>query len=86
MIVSGFSLARWLPRSLSAYIVDWADLVTLDLSLSDTPGGKEKLAEQLRDAVQNIGNVTVLSIPSYVRCLMYSHTRGQASSISPTTV
>lgn len=36
-------------------IVDWADLVTLDLSLFDTPDGKQKLAEQLKDAVHRIG-------------------------------
>ena len=32
---------------------DWADLVTLDLSQFDVPGGKEKLAHQLKDAVHN---------------------------------
>jgi hypothetical protein len=35
--------------------VDWADLVTLDLGIFDTPGGKEKLAAQLFDAVNRIG-------------------------------
>lgn len=35
--------------------VDWADLVTLDLSIFDTPGGKEKLAAQLFDAINKIG-------------------------------
>ena len=33
----------------------WADLVTLDLSQFDVPGGKQKLAEQLKDAVHNVG-------------------------------
>ena len=36
-------------------LVDWADLVTLDLSKFDQPGGKEALAKQLFDAIQNIG-------------------------------
>jgi isopenicillin N synthase-like dioxygenase len=36
-------------------IVDWADLVTLDLSVFDTPGGKQKLAAQLFDAINKIG-------------------------------
>lgn len=36
-------------------VVDWADLVTLDLSLFDHPGGKQKLANQLRDAIHNVG-------------------------------
>lgn len=35
--------------------VDWADLVTLDLSLYDLPGGKEKLAKQLDEAVHKVG-------------------------------
>ena len=35
--------------------VEWADLITLDLSEFDLPGGKEKLAAQLKDAVHNVG-------------------------------
>lgn len=35
--------------------VNWADLVTLDLSKFDQPGGKELLAKQLFEALQNIG-------------------------------
>ncbi|GJC80936.1 UPF0676 protein C1494.01 [Colletotrichum liriopes] len=35
--------------------LEWADLVTLDLSKFEQPGGKEALAEQLFDAIQNIG-------------------------------
>lgn len=35
--------------------VDWADLVTLDLSQYDLPGGKQKLASQLQDAVHRVG-------------------------------
>jgi hypothetical protein len=35
--------------------VDGADLVTLDLSQFDTPGGKQKLADQLNNAVHNVG-------------------------------
>lgn len=36
-------------------VVEWADLVTLDLSQFDQPGGKEALAKQLFEAIQNIG-------------------------------
>jgi isopenicillin N synthase-like dioxygenase len=39
------------PRTL----VDWADLVTLDLRKFDQPGGKQALANQLKDAVHNVG-------------------------------
>jgi hypothetical protein len=36
--------------------VQWADLATLDLSLFDAPGGKEKLAKQLSHAIEKIGD------------------------------
>jgi hypothetical protein len=36
--------------------VKYADLVTIDLSEFDQPGGKEKLAAQLKDAVHEVGN------------------------------
>ena len=35
--------------------MEWADLVTLDLSKFDQPGGKEALAKQLFEALQTIG-------------------------------
>ena len=35
--------------------LDWAELVTLDLSEFDSPGGKQKLASQLEHAAQNVG-------------------------------
>ena len=35
--------------------MDWADLVTLDLSRFDEQGGKEALAKQLFDAIQKVG-------------------------------
>ncbi|KAH7068084.1 hypothetical protein BKA63DRAFT_105927 [Paraphoma chrysanthemicola] len=37
------------------YELDWAELATLDLSVFDTPGGKQKLAKQLFDAIDKIG-------------------------------
>lgn len=43
------------PERLRSFAVEWADLVTLDLSKFDQPGGKEALAQQLFDAIQNIG-------------------------------
>lgn len=39
----------------SKFDLDWADLITLDLSQFDQPGGKQKLANQLRDAVHKVG-------------------------------
>jgi len=35
--------------------LDWADLVTLDLSLFEQPGGKEELVSQLEYAVRHVG-------------------------------
>ena len=35
--------------------LDWADLVTIDLSLFDQLGGKEKLAAQLKHAISTVG-------------------------------
>ncbi|KAL4787080.1 hypothetical protein BJX76DRAFT_345769 [Aspergillus varians] len=39
----------------TSFDLDWADLSTLDLSQFDQPGGKERLAKQLFEAIQNIG-------------------------------
>ncbi|GIZ49205.1 hypothetical protein CKM354_001224000 [Cercospora kikuchii] len=39
----------------SKFDLDWADLITLDLSQFDQPGGKQRLANQLRDAVHKVG-------------------------------
>ena len=44
-----------MTRQLTKTKVDWADLVTLDLSQFDAPGGKEKLAKQLDHAVHKVG-------------------------------
>jgi hypothetical protein len=37
--------------------VDWAELVTLDLSKYEQPGGKEELVKQLEHAVQHVGKL-----------------------------
>jgi isopenicillin N synthase-like dioxygenase len=42
--------------------VDWADLVTLDLSQFDVPGGKTKLAAQLDKAIQEVGFFYITNI------------------------
>lgn len=35
--------------------LEWADLVTLDLSDFDRPGGKQRLASQLKEAIHTVG-------------------------------
>jgi isopenicillin N synthase-like dioxygenase len=42
--------------------VDWADLVTLDLSQFEVPGGKTQLAAQLDKAIQEIGFFYIANI------------------------
>lgn len=37
------------------YTVDWAELIMLDLSLYEQPGGKEELVKQLDHAVRHVG-------------------------------
>jgi isopenicillin N synthase-like dioxygenase len=37
--------------------VDWAELITLDLSKYEQPGGKEELVKQLEHAVQHVGKL-----------------------------
>jgi hypothetical protein len=39
----------------TTYELDWADLATLDLSRFNEPGGKEDLAKQLHNAIEQIG-------------------------------
>lgn len=58
--------------------VDWADLVTLDLSQFEKPGGKERLAKQLQEAIQKIGK---LLVSSFLLLLMLIFFLIKASSI-----
>ncbi|KAK5106596.1 hypothetical protein LTS08_000717 [Lithohypha guttulata] len=48
-------LPKYQQAKESRYELDWADLVTLDLSKFEQLGGKQELAKQLKDAVHNIG-------------------------------
>ncbi|EME39514.1 hypothetical protein DOTSEDRAFT_75245 [Dothistroma septosporum NZE10] len=47
----------------SKHELDWADLVTLDLRHFDEPGGKHRLAQQLADAVHNVGFFYITGFP-----------------------
>ncbi|KAE8377487.1 hypothetical protein BDV26DRAFT_211296 [Aspergillus bertholletiae] len=48
-------LERYIHPPESKQDLKYADLVTIDLSEFDRPGGKEKLAAQLKDAVHEVG-------------------------------
>ena len=45
--------------------MDWAELVTLDLSQFDKPGGKKKLVQQLEYASQHVGFFCVVGFGIY---------------------
>jgi hypothetical protein len=44
-------LPQWVAPKETEYELPWADLSTIDMSTYDEPGGKEKLAKQLEEAV-----------------------------------
>lgn len=45
-------LPKWERPAKTTHDLDWVNIKVLDLSAFDAPGGKEKLAEELRDAVR----------------------------------
>jgi len=53
-------LRRWERPSKTAHQLDWADIKVIDISTFDEPGGKEKLAEELRDAVSFMPHATTV--------------------------
>lgn len=50
----------WVAPPETSASLDWAPLVVIDLEKFDTPGGKEILAGELRDAVKQWGFWTVV--------------------------
>ncbi|KAJ8077704.1 hypothetical protein PM082_002137 [Marasmius tenuissimus] len=53
--VSAFDVKPWTRPAETTESLDWAPLKTIDLSVFDQPGGKEKLADDLRDSAKNVG-------------------------------
>ena len=45
------AIPKWKRPGKTSEDLDWADIKVIDLSTFDQPGGKQKLAEDLRDAV-----------------------------------
>ncbi|KAF9264468.1 Clavaminate synthase-like protein [Marasmius fiardii PR-910] len=54
-------LENWLPPPETHAELDWAPLLNLDLSRFDSPGGKESLAAELKDAATSWGFWTVIN-------------------------
>ena len=52
---SAIELPRYQDIPETTADLDWADLITLDLSRFDTPGGKQELAAQLKEAIHTVG-------------------------------
>jgi isopenicillin N synthase-like dioxygenase len=53
-------LPRWKRPAKTTEDLPWADISIIDLSTFDEPGGKQKLAEELRHAVQTTGFFSVV--------------------------
>jgi gibberellin 2-oxidase len=45
------SLAKWNRPGKTVHDLPWADIKVIDMSKFDQPGGKQALAEELREAV-----------------------------------
>lgn len=54
--ISKPELPKWQRPEKTKHDLPWADIQTIDLSTFDEPGGKEKLADELRDAVRSHQN------------------------------
>lgn len=55
------SLPKWKRPAKTTEDLPWADIAVIDISTYDTPGGKQKLAEQLRKAVHETGFFSLIS-------------------------
>lgn len=56
--MSGTETLSWTKPSVSKEAGNWADLVTLDLSKFDQPGGKQDLAAEFTRAIEEVGMIT----------------------------
>ncbi|PMD41857.1 2OG-Fe(II) oxygenase superfamily protein [Hyaloscypha variabilis F] len=59
--VPAATLPKYQQPAETKYNLDWAEFVTLDLSQFDAPSGKQKLANQLRNAVHEHGFFYVIN-------------------------
>lgn len=56
------SSEKWHRPEKTTHDLPWANIKTIDLSIFDQPGGKQQLAEELRDAVHNTGFFSIINI------------------------
>lgn len=55
--MSSTETLTWTKPATSAEEGNWADLVTLDLSKFDQPGGKQELAAEFTRAIEEVGTL-----------------------------
>lgn len=67
VIMSTTQTLSWTKPSASAEEGNWADLITLDLSKFDQPGGKQELAVEFTRAIEEVGTVGL-----FLRMLSFS--------------
>jgi gibberellin 2-oxidase len=56
------SIPHWKRPEKTTADLPWADIKVIDLSTYDLPGGKERLAEDLREAVSCFSNMQMFGI------------------------
>ncbi|KAF1357715.1 2OG-Fe(II) oxygenase superfamily protein [Lizonia empirigonia] len=54
------AIPKWKRPGKTSEDLDWADIKVIDLSTFDKPGGRQKLAEDLRDAVHSTGFFSIV--------------------------
>lgn len=53
-------LPKWARPAKTKYDLEWASLSAIDLSKFDEPGGRQSLADQLREAVRKSCSCPIL--------------------------
>lgn len=72
------ALPQWKRPAKTTESLPWADISVIDISTFGAPGGKEKLAEQLRHAVQTTGFFSVVGTGFTEEEVMRQYAIGQA--------
>lgn len=81
-----------LPASILSdlWLVDWAELITLDLGKFEKPGGKQELVKQLEHAVRHVGKspsteqpISISSCLTYIRILLRQQLQHQPGGGRP---
>lgn len=54
------AIPKWKRPGQTIKQLDWAEIKVIDLSVFDSPGGKQKLAEELRTAVHTTGFFSIV--------------------------